>query len=101
LLRRRFRFAAKSQTYFEPRRLAKTLPIASTGFEIETELSVHALDLKITTAEVLLGYTARRIVHAAIEADANVERPWLTTKPASVSLCRLSRGPHPVRRIRL
>jgi len=41
------------------RRFAKALPIASTGFEIETELSVHALDLKIATAELPLHYRAR------------------------------------------
>jgi glycosyltransferase involved in cell wall biosynthesis len=41
------------------RRFAKSFPAASSGFEIETELSIHALDLKIATAEVPLPYGAR------------------------------------------
>lgn len=41
------------------RRFAKSFPVTSSGFEIETELSVHALDLKIATAEVELRYGAR------------------------------------------
>ncbi|RMF06084.1 MAG: glycosyltransferase, partial [Alphaproteobacteria bacterium] len=41
------------------RRFAKSFPVTSSGFEIETELSVHALDLKIATAEVALPYSAR------------------------------------------
>ncbi|MGB9043651.1 MAG: glycosyltransferase family 2 protein [Pseudolabrys sp.] len=41
------------------RRFAKSFPITSTGFEIETELSVYALDLKIATAEIPLRYGAR------------------------------------------
>lgn len=41
------------------RRFAKSFPVTSSGFEIETELCVHALDLKIATAEVALPYAAR------------------------------------------
>lgn len=41
------------------RRFAKSFPVTSSGFEIETELSVHALDLKIAAAEVPLAYAAR------------------------------------------
>jgi len=41
------------------RRFAKSFPVTSSGFEIETELCVHALDLKIATAEVELPYAAR------------------------------------------
>ncbi len=41
------------------RRFAKSFPVTSTGFEIETELSVHALDLKIATAEIPLRYGVR------------------------------------------
>ncbi|HJQ61110.1 MAG TPA: glycosyltransferase family 2 protein [Vineibacter sp.] len=41
------------------RRFAKSFPAASTGFEIETELSVHALDLKLATTEVPLPYGKR------------------------------------------
>jgi hypothetical protein len=41
------------------RRFAKSFPAASSGFEIETELSVHALDLKLSTAELPLSYGER------------------------------------------
>jgi glycosyltransferase involved in cell wall biosynthesis len=41
------------------RRFAKSFPVSSSGFEIETELSVHALDLKIAVAEMPLPYGAR------------------------------------------
>ena len=41
------------------RRFAKSFPVASSGFEIETELSVRALDLRIATAEIPLPYRAR------------------------------------------
>jgi len=41
------------------RRFAKSFPAASSGFEIETELSVHALDLKLATAELPLPYGER------------------------------------------
>jgi hypothetical protein len=32
-----------------PRGLAKSFPVTLSGFEIEAELAVHALDLKIAT----------------------------------------------------
>lgn len=41
------------------RRFAKSFPVLSSGFEIETELSVHALDLRIPAAEVPLPYAPR------------------------------------------
>ncbi|WP_407529083.1 glycosyltransferase family 2 protein [Methylobacterium oryzisoli] len=41
------------------RRFAKSFPATSSGFEIETELSVHALDLRLATAEIPLPYAAR------------------------------------------
>jgi glycosyltransferase involved in cell wall biosynthesis len=41
------------------RRFAKSFPAASSGFEIETELAVHALDLKLATVEVPLVYGER------------------------------------------
>jgi glycosyltransferase involved in cell wall biosynthesis len=41
------------------RRFAKSFPAASSGFEIETELSIHALDLKLAAMEVPLSYGAR------------------------------------------
>jgi glycosyltransferase involved in cell wall biosynthesis len=41
------------------RRFVKTLPVLSDGFEIETELTVHALQLAMPVAEVETPYYAR------------------------------------------
>jgi hypothetical protein len=41
------------------RRFVKSFPALSSGFEIETELSVHASQLKLPTAEFALPYGAR------------------------------------------
>jgi glycosyltransferase involved in cell wall biosynthesis len=41
------------------RRFVKSFPALSKGFEIETELTVHALDLRVPIAEVATPYGAR------------------------------------------
>jgi glycosyltransferase involved in cell wall biosynthesis len=41
------------------RRFVKSFPVLSDGFEIETELSVHALELALPVAEVATPYFAR------------------------------------------
>ena len=41
------------------RRFVKSFPLAARGFEIETELTVHALELRIPTAEIATRYVAR------------------------------------------
>ncbi len=41
------------------RRFVKSFPALSSGFEIETEISVHALELAMPVAEVLTAYGAR------------------------------------------
>src|SRR5262249_6649594 len=41
------------------RRFVKSFPVLSRGFEIETELSVHALELELPVAEVPTSYYAR------------------------------------------
>ncbi|WP_398478701.1 glycosyltransferase family 2 protein [Tardiphaga sp.] len=41
------------------RRFVKTIPVLSDGFEIETELSVHALELSIPVAEMQTPYFSR------------------------------------------
>jgi glycosyltransferase involved in cell wall biosynthesis len=41
------------------RRFVKSFPSLSAGFEIETEISVHALELKMPTAEIATPYFAR------------------------------------------
>jgi glycosyltransferase involved in cell wall biosynthesis len=41
------------------RRFVKSFPASSSGFEIETELSVHALDLRLPAVEIPLRYGER------------------------------------------
>ena len=41
------------------RRFVKSFPVLSRGFEIETELAVHALELELAVAEVPTPYYAR------------------------------------------
>lgn len=41
------------------RRFVKSFPVLSTGFEIETEISVHALELSMPVAEIQTVYGAR------------------------------------------
>ena len=41
------------------RRFVKSFPVLSTGFEIETEISVHALELRMPVSEVVTAYAAR------------------------------------------
>lgn len=41
------------------RRFVKSFPVLSEGFEIETEISVHALELKMPVAELRTAYGAR------------------------------------------
>ncbi len=41
------------------RRFVKSFPASSSGFEIESELTVHALDLKLRTGEIGLPYGKR------------------------------------------
>ncbi len=41
------------------RRFVKSFPVLSSGFEIETEMSVHALELKMPVGEVATAYGAR------------------------------------------
>jgi glycosyltransferase involved in cell wall biosynthesis len=41
------------------RRFVKSFPVLSSGFEIETEISVHALELRMPVAERITAYAAR------------------------------------------
>ena len=41
------------------RRFVKSFPVLSEGFEIETEISIHALELRMPVAEVMTAYGAR------------------------------------------
>lgn len=52
------------------RRFVKSFPVLSAGFEIETEISVHALELKMPVGEVETRYFAR------IEGSASKLNTW-------------------------
>jgi glycosyltransferase involved in cell wall biosynthesis len=41
------------------RRFVKSFPVLSSGFEIETEISVHALEMRMPVAEQVTAYAAR------------------------------------------
>jgi len=41
------------------RRFVKSFPALATGFEVETELTIHALELRMPVAEVVAPYTSR------------------------------------------
>jgi glycosyltransferase involved in cell wall biosynthesis len=41
------------------RRFVKSFPVLSAGFEIETEMSVHALELRMPVGEMMTAYAAR------------------------------------------
>ena len=41
------------------RRFVKSFPVLSSGFEIETEMSVHALEMRMPVAEEVTAYAAR------------------------------------------
>jgi hypothetical protein len=41
------------------RRFVKSFPMVAQGFEIETELTVHSLELRVPTAEIVMKYRAR------------------------------------------
>jgi glycosyltransferase involved in cell wall biosynthesis len=73
------------------RRFVKSFPVLSSGFEIETEISVHALELKMPVGELETAYAARpegshsklstfgdgwRILKTIVTLY-RVERPWL------------------------
>ena len=47
------------------RRFVKSFPVLSDGFEIETELSVHALELSLPVAEIETPYYARPVGSAS------------------------------------
>jgi len=42
------------------RRFVKSFPLAAQGFELETELTVHALELRVPAAEIAMRYRPRR-----------------------------------------
>ncbi len=67
------------------RRFVKTFPVLSGGFEIETELSVHALELGLPVAEIETPYSARP---AGSFSKLNTYRDGLRILGAIVKLYR-------------
>jgi len=73
------------------RRFAKSFPVASSGFEIETELAIHALDLKLAVAEVPLRYGARP------EKSESKLRTYRDGTRILLTILRMYRALHPLR----
>ena len=86
------------------RRFAKSFPVLSSGFEIETELTVHALELRLPVAEVATPFKQRpegavsklstfrdgwRILSTMLRLFS-AERPLLFYSVAAVLLASLS-----------
>ena len=70
------------------RRFVKSFPALSAGFEIETEISVHALELKMPVGEMETRYLAR------IEGSAsklNTYRDGLRIARTIATLYRIER----------
>jgi hypothetical protein len=73
------------------RRFAKSFPVASAGFEIETELAIHALDLKLAVAEVPLRYGTRP------EQSQSKLRTYRDGTRILLTILRMYRALHPLR----
>ena len=59
------------------RRFVKSFPVLSSGFEIETEISVHALELRMPVGEVETAYAraARRLAVQAFDLSRRLADP--------------------------
>jgi Glycosyl transferase family 2 len=70
------------------RRFVKSFPVLSRGFEIEIELTVHALELELPTAEIATPYYARP---AGSASKLSTWRDGLRILKTIVDLCRTER----------
>ncbi|NML04523.1 glycosyltransferase family 2 protein [Sphingomonas sp. G-3-2-10] len=70
------------------RRFVKSFPVLSSGFEIETEISVHALELKMPVGEVETTYFARL---EGSESKLNTYRDGFRILRVIVQLYRIER----------
>lgn len=70
------------------RRFVKSFPVLSAGFDIETELTVHALELKMSVAEVVTPYKERP---AGSESKLNTYRDGIRILATMVRLYRTER----------
>jgi glycosyltransferase involved in cell wall biosynthesis len=72
------------------RRFVKTFPVLSRGFEIETELTVHALELELAVAEVATPYFARP------EGSASKLSTWSDGLRILATILKLYRSERPL-----
>jgi glycosyltransferase involved in cell wall biosynthesis len=73
------------------RRFVKSFPVLSDGFEIETELSVHALELTLPTAEIETHYYAR------LEGSVSKLNTWRDGFRILGTILKLYRSEKPLR----
>src|SRR6202035_4272443 len=73
------------------RRFVKSFPVLSDGFEIETELSVHALELALPVAEIETPYYARP------EGSVSKLNTWRDGLRILGTILRLYRSEKPLR----
>jgi glycosyltransferase involved in cell wall biosynthesis len=73
------------------RRFVKSFPVLSDGFEIETELSVHALELALPTAEIETPYFARP------EGSVSKLNTWRDGFRILATILKLYRSEQPLR----
>jgi glycosyltransferase involved in cell wall biosynthesis len=72
------------------RRFVKSLPVLSRGFEIETELTVHALELELAVAEVPTPYYPRPV------GSASKLNTWRDGVRIALTILRLYRNERPL-----
>ena len=72
------------------RRFVKSFPVLSSGFEIETELTVHALNLELPVAEIETPYYAR------LEGSASKLNTWRDGFRILLTIAKLYRAERPL-----
>ena len=72
------------------RRFVKSFPVLSGGFEIETELTVHALELELPVAEIPTPYYARP------EGRNRSSAPGATASASCCTILKLYRSERPL-----
>jgi glycosyltransferase involved in cell wall biosynthesis len=72
------------------RRFVKSFPVLSSGFEIETELTVHALNLELPVAEIATPYFARP------EGSVSKLNTWRDGLRILATIVRLYRSERPL-----
>ena len=72
------------------RRFVKSFPVLSRGFEIETELTVHALELELAVAEIPTPYYARP-EGSESKLSAPGATAFASSAPSSSSIARSGR----------